>query len=141
MHAQNAESGRFVVSGSFNSQGQAVGGGQGGPLTYSARTDLAVFGAGAPGELLPAACGGNPACLANAYNPSATTGHQGAALSYTGSPTQAPPAAGRAVSGANINGLNSYLTGVNSAAMPALDPDFGTPFYRATDTSFYNNVV
>jgi hypothetical protein len=58
-----------------------------------------------------------------------------------GSPTQAPPAAGSVVSGTNINGLNSYLAGVNSAAMPALDPDFGTPFHRATDSSFYSNVV
>ena len=106
MHAQSVESGRFVVSGSFNSQGQAIGG-QGGPLTYSARTDLAVFGAGATGELLPAACGGVAACLANAFNPSATTGQQGAALSYTGSQTQSPPAAGSTVGGTNINGLNS----------------------------------
>jgi hypothetical protein len=68
---------------SFNSQGQA-GNGKGGPLTYSARTDLAVFGAGATGELLPAACAGNPACLANAYNPSATTGHQGGGLELHG---------------------------------------------------------
>lgn len=139
MHGQSVESGRFVVTGSFNSQGQPTG--QGGPLTYSARTDLAVFGTGATGELLPTACGGNPACLANAYNPSAATGHQGAALSYTGSPSQAPPAAGNTVSGTNINGLNSYLSGVNSATMPAVDPDFGTPLYRATDAGFYGSVT
>ncbi len=52
----------------------------------------------------------------------------------------APPAAGTAVSGTNINGLNSYLNGVNSAAMPAIDPDFGTLMFRATDTSYHDNI-
>ena len=138
MCGQNVQSGKSAQTGAYLSQGQASG--QGGPLTYAARTDAAVFGTGVPGELLPSACGGVAACLANAYNPSATTGHQGAALSYTGSPTISPPAAGTSVSGTNINGLSSYLNGVNSTAMPAVDPDFGTPMYRATDLSFYNNV-
>ena len=137
MYGQSVQAGRAVRVGEFQSQG---GSGTGGPLTYSARTDAAVFGTGVAGELLPAACGGVAACLANAYNASATAGHQGAALSYTGSATMAPPAAGSTVSGTNINGLNSYLNGVNSAAMPAIDPDFGTLMYRATDFSFYNNV-
>src|SRR5271166_4337118 len=136
LYAQDAKSGHSATAGAYSSQGQATGGGQSGPLTYSARTDMAVFGTGATGELLPAACAGNAACLANAYNSSATTGHQGAALSYTGSQTQAPPAAGHGTpSGTNINGLNSYLSGANSSAMPAIDPDFGTQLYRGTDAS------
>ena len=86
-------------------------GGSGGPLIYLARTDGAVFGTGVTGELLPAACSGVMACLANAYNASATTGHQGAALSYTGSPTEVPPLLGSgSPSGTNINGLNAYLS-------------------------------
>jgi hypothetical protein len=135
MHAQSVQSGRSVMTGAFASQGQATGGS--GPLTYSARTDLAVFGTGATGELLPAACDGNVACLANAYNPSATAGHQGAALSYTGSATQAPPAAGTTVSGPNINGLNSYLNGYGTVVN---DPDFGTEMIRATDASMNSGV-
>ena len=54
----------------------------------------------------------------------------GSALSYTGSPTQAPPAAGMVVSGTNINGLNSYLNGYNTIFT---DPDFGMLMTRATD--------
>jgi len=137
MQAQSVQSGSAVLAGAFVSPYADE---EGGPLTYSARTDMAIFGAGGTGELLPGACAGNVACLANAYNPSATTGHQGAALSYTGSATQAPPSAGNLVSGTNINGLNSYLSGVNSTAMPAVDPDFGTPMFRATDASFYSSV-
>jgi hypothetical protein len=132
--AQSVQAGRSVRGGAYFSKGQAAGGGQSGPLTYAARTDMAVFGAGATGELLPAACNGDAACLANAYNASATTGHQGAALSYTGSPTQAPPAAGTSVSGPNINGLNSYLYGINTQVT---DPDFGTTLIRATDYGLY----
>jgi hypothetical protein len=136
VYAQDAKSGHSATAGAYSSEGQAIGGGQSGPLTYSARTDMAVFGTGVTGELLPAACAGNAACLANAYNASATTGHQGAALSYTGGQTQAPPAAGSgSPSGTNINGLNSYLSGANSSAMPAIDPDFGTQLYRGTDAS------
>ena len=134
MYAQNVQSGHSVMSGSFSSQDQAK---NGGPLAYSARTDMAVFGAGATGELLPSACGGNAECLANAYNAGATTGHQGAALSYTGSPTMAPPAAGASVSGMNINGLNSYLAGYNTQVA---DPDFGTTMIRATDATLYDSV-
>jgi hypothetical protein len=72
MQAQSVQSGRSVMTGAFRSQSQAAGGS--GPLTYSARTDMAVFGLGAIGELLPSACDGNVACLANAYNASATAG-------------------------------------------------------------------
>lgn len=113
----------------------------GAPLAYAARTDLAVFGTGAVGELLPASCSGVPACLSNAFNGGAATGHQGAALIYTGSPTQNPPPAGVTVSGTNINGLNSYLAGINSAAMPITDPDFGTKIYRVTDASLFSSVT
>lgn len=107
-------------------------------LSYNARTDAAVFGTGVTGELLPAACSGNAACLANAYNSSATTGQQGAAMSYTGGPTSVPPAAGTVVSGTNINGLNSYLNGVNTQMT---DPDFGTSILRAWDAAMQNNVT
>ena len=85
-------------------------GGSGGPLIYLARTDGAVFGTGVTGELLPAACSGVMACLANAYNASATTGHQGAALSYTGSPAQVPPLPEAALrSRTNINRIERIL--------------------------------
>ena len=135
MYGQSVQSGRSVRAGAYSSQGQESG--LSGPLTYAARTDMAVFGTGAEGELLPANCEGVPACLANAYNASATTGHQGAALSYTGSPTQAPPAAGTVVSGTNINGLGSYLAGYN---MQVTDPDFGAVMIRATDVTLYDTI-
>src|SRR5271166_4346098 len=138
LYAQDAKSGHSATAGAYSSQGQATGGGQSGPLTYSARTDMAVFGTGATGELLPAACAGNAACLANAYNPSATTGQQGAALSYTGGPTSVPPAAGTTVSGTNINGLNSYLVGLNTQMT---DPDFGSSILRAWDSVVQNSIT
>jgi hypothetical protein len=112
----------------------------GAPLTYPARTDLSVFGQGAAGELLQSACGGVPACLANAFNPGAATGHQGAALVYTGGPTSVPPAAGTVVAGVNINGLNSYLAGYNTKVS---DPDFSAGtlnITRATDATLFGNV-
>lgn len=107
-------------------------------LSYNARTDAAVFGTGATGELLPAACSGNAACLTNAYNSSATTGQQGAALSYTGGPTSVPPAVGTTSSGNNINGLASYLVGVNTQVS---DPDYGTSILRAWDSVMQNTVT
>lgn len=113
-------------------------GGSGSLLSYAARTDGAVFGTGLIGELLPAACGGNVLCLVNAYNPLALPGHQGAALVYTGGLTSVPPAAGTSISGTNIYGLNSYLTGVNHHMT---DPDYGTDFFRATDSTMGNAVT
>lgn len=142
MVGQSVQTGRSAETGALLLQGQESGG-SGGPATYAARTDLAVFGSGATGELLPAGCASQSGaayteCLANAYNSSATTGHQGAALSYTGGPTVAPPAAGTTVSGTNINGLNSYLSGVNTQIV---DPDFGTMMIRATDASQNGSVA
>lgn len=112
-------------------------GGGGSLLSYNARTDGSVFGTGLIGELLPAACSGVISCLANAYNPLALPGHQGAALVYTGGPTSVPPASGTTPSGTNIYGLNSYLTGTNHMMV---DPDFGTHIIRATDSTMGNSV-
>lgn len=139
LYGQSVQTGRSSWTGTFMSQGQ-IGGL---PVTYAARTDLAVFGAGVPGELLPAGCSSQTGaayteCLFNAYNASATAGHQGAALSYTGSATQAPPAAGTVVSGTNIYGLNAYLNGMNTRIT---DPDFGTLMVRATDASLNSAVA
>lgn len=134
------------------------------PLTYSSRTDLAMYGTGVTNELLPASCstqsasagsGCNGSCTArqqctgNAYSSSATRGQEGAALGYTGNSGGAqggsvcvqgqapctPPAAGPTSSGANVNGLTSYLNGLNATAT---DPDFGTVYVRATDYSLNN---
>ena len=118
----------------------------GGPLTYSARTDMGVFcnaSAPVPGELFPygtsfpngangaSVCPQGDANCANfACNASSAQGQQGAAMIYTGGPTSVPPAAGTTVTGPNIYGLNSYYTGINTVAF---DPDFGTPFIRATE--------
>jgi len=143
LSGQSVQSGRSVMSGAFKSQSLLAGGGQSGPLTYSARTDAAVFGTGVTGELLPAGCASQSGaaytlCLANAYNASATTGHQGAALSYTGGPTSVPPSAGWTVSGTNINGLNSYLAGLNKQVA---DPDFGATMIRATDATVNGSIT
>ena len=120
------------------------------PLTYNARTDAGVFGTGVTGELLPAACNGNRSCLQYAWNANAARGHQGATLGYTGNQGGAgggntctqgsiactPPTPGSgSPSGLNINGLNSYLNGINTVMT---DPDFGTTILRATDYSLSN---
>ena len=145
--------------------------------TYNARTDMAMLGTGIPGELLPT-CGGaggncpsaggcssqstspgtgcngsctaKQQCLNNAYNSSAATGRQGAALSFTGNQTQAPPAPGTSPSVCttnplncppngpyNINGLADYPTGINT---PITDPDFGALFVRATGWELNNST-
>lgn len=126
------------------------------PVTYSARTDGPVFGTKLPSEVMPKeTCGAssdscgftciapacNPACILQAFNPCAPVGEYGYIgdpLIYTGSPTQYPPLPGSVISGTNINGLNSYLTGAGTSMV---DPDFNTIIVRLTDASFYNNVV
>jgi hypothetical protein len=104
------------------------------PLVYAARTDMCETGNNYPiPQQLPS---GN----AQGCNNSATTGQQGALLSYLGRPTDVPPAPGTTSSGNNLNGLASYLYATNSSetslSYSISDPDFGTTMYRATDYSF-----
>lgn len=114
---------KFTGGVSFNAVVKQ-GGGTTPPLTYPARTDLCGPGTGVPGEALnkPYGCTG------------ASSG-QGSILKYQKNPTDAPPASGSVISGPNLFGLNSYLIGVNSAAMPMIDLDMGGQIYRATDAA------
>lgn len=100
------------------------------PLTYPSRTDLCETGTGVPGEVIGGAFGCNGA-----------SSGQGAVLKYQKRPTDVPPAAGSVISGVNLFGLNSYLNGVNSAAMPMTDRDMGGQIYRATDASMQGTVI
>jgi hypothetical protein len=104
------------------------------PLILAARTDMCETGNSfpIPQQLYSVSALG--------CNNSATTGQQGAALSYlgpfnsSGNPV-APPVSGSSSSGYNINGIASYLYGIGTAIT---DPDFGTVMYRATDYSLQN---
>lgn len=113
----------------FNAFAQS-GGGSTPPLFYPSRTDLCENGnAGTPGQII----GGLFGC-------SGASSGQGSVLKYQKRTTDVPPAAGSVVSGVNLFGLNSYLNGVNSAAMPAIDTDMGGQIYRATDASMQASV-